>query len=118
MKAVATVSGRFSASHLVAGHTKCGRLHGHDWQVEASISGQVDPRTGMVVDFGEVEEALSAVLSEFDGRHINDMLPGASPTHEGLAAYIRERIALKFPLVSTVSVITSGYRVEVEWLIR
>lgn len=118
MRAVATVRGKFAASHVVTGHSKCGRLHGHDWFVEATVSGQIDQKTGMVVDFGEIQESLSQILAEFDRKHINDMLPGASPTHEGIAAYIRERIVLNFPLVSSIAISTEDYRVEVEWQIR
>lgn len=118
MKGIATVRGTFSASHVIENHSRCWRLHGHDWTVEASISGEINPQTGMVVDYGEVQSSLSEIVKEFDNRHINDMLPGAAPTHEGLATYIRERLALSFPKISKVSVSTSDYRVEIEWLIR
>lgn len=114
----ASVNGKFSASHVIDNHSKCHRLHGHEWSVEISVSGQIDPKTGMVVDFGEIQRDFKSLLSELDNKHINDMLPGASPSHEGIAAYVRERMVLKYPNISGVSVWTSDYKVEVEWPIR
>lgn len=118
VQAKATIFGKFSASHVVNNHSRCGRLHGHEWFVWATTVGNIDPKTGMVVDFGEIKETLDKIISEFDNKHINDMLPGVPATHEGIAAYVRERIALSFPKISVVSVATSDYKAEIEWSIR
>lgn len=118
MKATVTVRGDFNASHIVEGHKSCERLHGHLWEVEASVSGEVSPKTGMVVDCSELDKALTAILAEFDNRHLNDMLPGVHPTPEGVASYIRERLIMVFPSVTRMSVDIGRCRAELEWSVR
>jgi len=57
----------FSAAHFIPGHLKCGRMHGHNYKVKATIEGRVNEKTGMVVDFGKVKE----VLRRFDHQTLN-----------------------------------------------
>lgn len=55
----------FSACHLLPGHPKCGRLHGHTYTVNLKIDGEPD-ESGMVLDFGNVKKALKQILSQLD----------------------------------------------------
>ena len=55
----------FSATHLIAGHSKCGRLHGHDYAINAVIEGEVGS-DGVIMDFIDVKEFLRGVASELD----------------------------------------------------
>src|SRR5258708_31285105 len=69
--------------------------HGHNYQVEVSVSGEVDPETGMVVNLRALDQALrSAVIDHVDHRHLNRDVPflaGINPTAENLAlAFWRE----------------------------
>jgi len=66
---------RFSASHMIPGHSKCGRLHGHSYAVRLALHGEAGER-GMVVDFLEVKKVLRSIVDEFDHRVI---LPGNCP---------------------------------------
>jgi 6-pyruvoyltetrahydropterin/6-carboxytetrahydropterin synthase len=59
----------FSACHLIPGHPKCGRLHGHTYTINMKISGEPD-ETGMVMDFGSVKSALNKILHELDHKII------------------------------------------------
>lgn len=118
MKARVSVTSTFSASHNVPKHTICGKGDGHDWSVRATVEGELNPKTGMVVDHGEFAEALRMVCSEFDHRDLNDMLVGVVPTPEGLAAYIRERLIFAFPNVVNVEVRMGTYTAELEWQLR
>lgn len=115
MRARISVSISFSASHTVSGHSTCGRGDGHDWVVEASVTGEVSPKTGMVVDHGELENALKVVCSEIDHKNLNDMLPGVVATPEGLAAYIHERLIMSFPAVTSVTVKAGSYVASIDW---
>jgi len=45
--------------------------HGHNYLVEATVSGPVDARTGMVVNIKQVKTALKAVLARFDHQNLN-----------------------------------------------
>ena len=49
----------FDASHrLLHYEGKCRNLHGHRWRVEVWIAGTIDGRTGILVDFNDIREAI------------------------------------------------------------
>lgn len=118
MKALVTVRDEFAASHSVRDHSTCWRGDGHTWLVEASVSGEISPKTGMVVDHGEFADALRTICNELRHRDLNDMLPGVVTTPEGIASYIRERLILTFPGVTRVSVSYETYSAVLEWPLR
>lgn len=46
--------------------------HGHNYELDISVEGEVDPITGYVVDLGEVKRiAEEAVLAKLDHRNLN-----------------------------------------------
>ncbi|UCE80820.1 MAG: 6-carboxytetrahydropterin synthase [Methanobacteriota archaeon] len=55
----------FSATHIIPGHYKCGRLHGHDYAINATIFGSVGGE-GVIMDFISVKEFLRKVAAELD----------------------------------------------------
>ena len=57
----------FSATHIIPMHSKCGRLHGHDYAINACIEGDIGPE-GVIMDFISVKEFLRSVASELDHR--------------------------------------------------
>lgn len=59
----------FSACHMIPGHAKCGRLHGHTYTVNLKIDGEADA-SGMVLDFGNVKKVLNKLLEELDHKVI------------------------------------------------
>ena len=75
--------------------------HGHNYRCEVTVSGPIDPETGMVVDLGELDRVLDEeVVVRFHHRHINSAVPEfgdgrLSPTTENLAAFILERVAAR-----------------------
>lgn len=58
---------RFSACHFIAGHNKCGRLHGHTYVVSLKLHGDMG-RDGMVMDFIPLKKELRAIAEELDHR--------------------------------------------------
>jgi 6-pyruvoyltetrahydropterin/6-carboxytetrahydropterin synthase len=56
---------KFSAAHFLAGHPKCGKLHGHNYHVRVRLSGELDAR-GMVVDFIEAKRVITNELDLLD----------------------------------------------------
>jgi len=62
----------FSATHVIPGHTKCGRLHGHDYAINMIIEGEMGP-DGVIMDFISVKEFLRGIAAELDHRVI---IPG------------------------------------------
>lgn len=70
----------------------CRRLHGHSWKVDVHIAGDVDPETGWLVDYDQIESAWEAVHADLDHRHLNDVDGLDNPTSENLAIWIWDRL--------------------------
>lgn len=73
--------------------------HGHNYALEVTVRGAVDPRTGMVVDLAELKRLVGdAVVARFDHADLNrDPLfaPGAIPTTENLVRAIWDLLVPK-----------------------
>lgn len=97
----------FEAAHQlpsVGPAHKCSRTHGHLFRVEVTVSGEVDPVMGWVMDFADLARAAREVVSGLDHRFLND-LPGlANPTSENLARYLFERLSQRVPGVVAITV--------------
>ena len=97
-----TVTKRFSiqAAHFLPDYPgKCARMHGHRWDISISVSGQVNPNTGFVLDFSDLKRLVVSPLDDmFDHRILNDCYPFKAddrgntlrPTAENLAKYVLE----------------------------
>lgn len=72
--------------------------HGHSYVCDVTVTGDVDPVTGFVVDLGLLDEVLAReVRARFDHSNINLDVPefrdgGLMPTGENLARFIAERV--------------------------
>lgn len=50
--------------------------HGHNYVLEVTVSGTPDPKTGMLVDLGKLDEIVNAeVVDRYDHKHLNVDLP-------------------------------------------
>src|SRR3989449_11025185 len=50
--------------------------HGHNYVLEGTVRGPVDPRTGMVMDLGELKRLVGeAVIARFDHADLNHGAP-------------------------------------------
>ena len=72
----------------------CG--HGHNYTVEISLSGDVDPATGMIANLADLDSFVQTeVLEPFDHRSLNDEVEAfqvAVPTTENLCIEIYRRM--------------------------
>ena len=83
---------------------RCHRLHGHTFQVELTIRGELAAGADWIVDFDEVEHVISELKDALDHRQLNE-LPGLeNPTTEKLALWLWTRIAERFSGLHRVTV--------------
>jgi 6-pyruvoyltetrahydropterin/6-carboxytetrahydropterin synthase len=86
--------------------------HGHTYVCEVTVRGELDERTGMIVDLAKVDRVLEAeVRDRFDHRNINlDVSEFADgrlvPTGENLARFIFERVQRALGGAATVTAVT------------
>jgi 6-pyruvoyltetrahydropterin/6-carboxytetrahydropterin synthase len=73
--------------------------HGHDYLLEVTVRGEVDPVTGFSADLGALDRALhDEVVAPLDHQHLNHAVPrfapgGQVPTTENILLLLWERIA-------------------------
>lgn len=113
----------FEAAHRlpsVPPDHRCARLHGHSYRVIIYVSGEVDPVSGMVMDFADIKAAFKPIVDEhLDHYYLNDVSGLENPTSENLTRWIWQRLSPALPQLSAVEVretCTSGviYRGEHE----
>ena len=80
------------------------RMHGHSFQVEATVRGALQQPVGWVVDLGALDLALKALALELDHGLLNEKPGLESPTLEHLCLYFAERLKPQFPGLSRVVV--------------
>jgi 6-pyruvoyltetrahydropterin/6-carboxytetrahydropterin synthase len=75
--------------------------HGHNYTIEVTVAGEVDPVSGFVVDLKEMKAIVEReVVSVYDHRHLNLEVPEFSktiPTSENIAIAIWRRLDGKIP---------------------
>ncbi len=82
---------------------KCNNLHGHghNYVLEVTVGGEVDPETGYIMDMKALKDLIrEVVVDRVDHRHLNLEVPwlqGVIPTAENLAATFFRRIEEALP---------------------
>ncbi|MDX2285924.1 MAG: 6-carboxytetrahydropterin synthase [Bacteroidia bacterium] len=66
--------------------------HGHNYDLVVQVSGEIDPRTGYVIDMKTLKDLIQAhVLDRFDHKNLNldtEEFRGLNPTAEHIAVVI------------------------------
>ena len=105
MESYLTISTHFSAAHRLAHpslsseknfeiYGKCARPngHGHNYHLEVTVKGEIDQRTGMIVDLGDLNQVIEdLVIEPFDHTFLNKDIPHFAevvPTAENIALHI------------------------------
>ncbi len=105
MEAYLTVSAHFSAAHRLAlprlseeenrkiyGKCASPNGHGHNYQVEVTVKGQIDERTGMIADLVDLQSAIAHhVIEKFDHTFLNkdvSYFTSVVPTAENIVIHI------------------------------
>ena len=75
--------------------------HGHNYTLEVTVAGEIDPMTGFVVDLKEMKEILEReVVGVYDHRHLNleiEDFRTTLPTTENIAVAVWRRLDGKIP---------------------
>lgn len=88
---------------LPASH-RCSRMHGHTFQVELTIRGELSAESGWIVDFDDVDRAMIELKDALDHRQLNDIPGLANPTTERLAEWLWVHMAERFAGLYRVSI--------------
>ena len=88
----------FDSAHYLRNYKgKCANLHGHNWKFNVTISGEVNPKTGMLMDFKELKTIVEEkITGKYDHKCLNDVV-AFNPTAENLAKEIFWEISAELP---------------------
>ncbi len=86
----------FSAAHRIVDHPgKCGRLHGHNWNVDVIIQSSQLNRIGLALDFSQLKEVVKEVINPLDHVNLNDLIDFSSVENNPSAEVISRHIFLQ-----------------------
>ena len=99
--------------------------YGHNYTLEATVEGEVDPETSMVVNLTDLDRILKEEVDRpLDHRNLNRDVPDFAttpPTAENVAAWIWKRVAARIAregwpcrLAFLRLRLTPGFAVEIE----
>lgn len=98
---------RIEAAHKLPnvppGH-KCGRLHGHSFEISVHVEGPVGEQTGWVQDFADIKQAFAPIDQQLDHNYLNDIEGLENPTSENLAIWVWQRLKPALANLSQVAV--------------
>jgi len=86
------VVAHFAAAHqLKMVSKKCENLHGHNWKIEICVAGKTLNNAGVLVDFGELKQHVSEIMTRLDHKFLNELdyfNDDNPPSSENIARYI------------------------------
>ncbi|MDX1567285.1 MAG: 6-carboxytetrahydropterin synthase [Longimicrobiales bacterium] len=75
--------------------------HGHNYELDVTVEGEVDPETGYVMDLKLLKERVHEVaVSDVDHRNLNldvEWMEGVIPTTENLVVRLWDRLEPEMP---------------------
>lgn len=89
--------------HFPSRHPNHG-VHGHSFQVEVTIRGEADAKTGFVVAFEDIEKACLTARAKLDHRMLNDIEGLGAPSLENLCLWLWKELAPAMPALAKVTV--------------
>lgn len=84
-------------------YDKCNNYHGHghNYTLEVVVAGEVDPKTGYVIDLKILKDIIiENIIHKVDHKHLNhdvDFLKGQIPTTENIAVAFWNQLVDKIP---------------------
>jgi len=98
---------RFEAAHWLPtvpeGH-KCRRMHGHSFRGEVAVRGEVDPKTGWLIDFADLKKVVDPIVYQLDHYCLNEIEGLDNPTSEMVAVWLWNRLAPQIPILHRVTI--------------
>ena len=87
--------------HVPEDH-KCGRIHGHSFKITVKVKGNIDPKSGWLIDYADLKTAFKPLFDQLD--HLNDIAGLENPTSENLGLWIIANFKLSHPTAKLYAV--------------
>ncbi|KMY55826.1 6-pyruvoyl tetrahydropterin synthase [Bacillus sp. FJAT-27231] len=80
--------------------------HGHNYVLEVTVEGEIDPVTGMIINLAQLDEIVDeTIIQKFDHKHLNldtEEFNGLNPTAEVMTIVFWELLQSRLPSLSKV----------------
>ncbi len=93
----------FDSAHFLPNYEgACNRIHGHTYKLQIGVKGEIDPDTGMVIDFKKLNGLVdNLVIRKMDHQLLNNIadgrFPANNPTAELMSQYIFAELQANLP---------------------
>ena len=75
----------------------CKNLYGLAFYLDIHVVGSLDPETGWVFDFAEIDRAMKPLRDQIDHHYLNDVPGLENPTSEVLVTWIWDHLKPSLP---------------------
>lgn len=78
---------------------KCSRVHGHTYMLDVTVEGEVNERTGMILNYFDLDKIVKPIVDRLDHRMLNDIFDDLTTTENmvnRIAILIQDEL-LRFP---------------------
>jgi 6-pyruvoyltetrahydropterin/6-carboxytetrahydropterin synthase len=73
------------------GH-KCGRMHGHRYDIRVEIVVYPGSDTGWIIDYADIRAVYDPVIMALDHKTLNEVTGLSNPTPENIVMYLRRML--------------------------
>ena len=90
-----SIEEEFAGAHFLKNYKgKCEKLHGHNWKVVITISGETLGKDGLLIDFKIIRDKLKKILEKLDHNYLNNIpfFKKINPSSENIAFYIFQKL--------------------------
>lgn len=98
---------RFEAAHFLPNVPEthpCKKTHGHSYRVKLFVKGNINPEIGWIMDFTEIKNIFTPILSKIDHSLLNEIEGLENPTCENLAVWIWNQLKPNLALLSKIEI--------------
>ena len=70
----------------------CSQVHGHSFEIILKVTGELNEKTGFIIDFQEIENSFDPIRKLLDHAYLNNIKGLENPTSENMCKYIWEKV--------------------------
>ena len=82
----------------------CKNIHGHSFKIIISVKGDIDKKTGFVMDFNDIDIAFEPILKMIDHSYLNNLKGLENPSSENLSRWIWKKLIKTLPSLSKIEI--------------
>lgn len=85
----------FDSAHYLpfvpSGH-KCGKMHGHTYQLKVFLEGEPGVETGWILDYTDLKNGIKPIIDLLDHQLLNEIPGLENPTSENISIWLWDKI--------------------------